>query len=177
MTSLTEKIAVALHARKYGGGWLARCPGHQDRTASLSLSERNGRVLVHCFAGCAQDEVIGALRLRGLWPERAQPRDHRRDHVDEEWRGDLQRVAWWRHGAAALAEELLDILPSVSPERLPLTRLLTDLRSLSDESLISTYREFRRRDSEFTAAMVRAGRVSVARAQRRLARWIMRGMK
>ena len=29
---------------------------------------RDGRVLVHCFAGCSQDAVIGALKAADLWP-------------------------------------------------------------------------------------------------------------
>lgn len=65
-----ERIARELGgARKSGAGWVARCPAHDDRNPSLSLSERNGKLLVHCFAGCPQDAVIDALRDRGLWPE------------------------------------------------------------------------------------------------------------
>jgi hypothetical protein len=66
-----EAIAQALQARRTGPGrWMARCPAHDDRAPSLSIAERNGSVLVHCFAGCRQSEVIAALRARGLWPER-----------------------------------------------------------------------------------------------------------
>jgi len=46
------------------GNWLACCPSHEDRTASLSVRELDdGRVLVHCFAGCSVDEVLGAVGL------------------------------------------------------------------------------------------------------------------
>jgi len=44
------------------------CPAHDDRNPSLSVTEHDGRVLVHCHAGCAQDAVLAALRARGLWP-------------------------------------------------------------------------------------------------------------
>ena len=43
--------------------WVARCPAHDDRDPSLSVSVKDGRVLLHCFAGCAPDEVLGAVGL------------------------------------------------------------------------------------------------------------------
>src|SRR4030095_13884447 len=51
-------------AKKTGDQWLARCPAHDDRTASLAVREGDdGRVLVHCHAGCATDAVLAALGL------------------------------------------------------------------------------------------------------------------
>lgn len=56
-----------------GGAWrgksgTCRCPAHEDRSPSFSVSEtRDGRPLVHCFAGCPQGNVIAALKSRGLW--------------------------------------------------------------------------------------------------------------
>jgi len=68
-----HEIARALGgARRSGNSWQARCPAHDDRNPSLSLTERDGRLLVHCHAGCSQEAVIEALRERGLWPEREQ---------------------------------------------------------------------------------------------------------
>ena len=43
--------------------WVARCPAHDDRDPSLSVSVKDGRVLLHCFAGCGPDEVLGAVGL------------------------------------------------------------------------------------------------------------------
>jgi hypothetical protein len=57
--------------RPYGDGWTARCPAHEDRTASLSVAEGDdGRALLHCFAGCHINNVVGALglHLRDLFP-------------------------------------------------------------------------------------------------------------
>ncbi|MBM3773422.1 MAG: virulence-associated protein E [Acidimicrobiia bacterium] len=65
-----ETIAARLDGRRVGGGWMARCPVHHDRTPSLSLREVDGRLLVCCHAGCSQDDVIAALRARGLWAAR-----------------------------------------------------------------------------------------------------------
>lgn len=43
------------------------CPAHQDNSPSLSVTVKDGRLLLHCFAGCSQQAVIHALRERGLW--------------------------------------------------------------------------------------------------------------
>jgi hypothetical protein len=70
-----ETIAKTLGGRKAGPGWTARCPAHDDRTPSLSISDSDdGKVLVRCHAGCEQERVIASLRSRGLWEERG----HRR---------------------------------------------------------------------------------------------------
>jgi hypothetical protein len=53
--------------------WMACCPAHADRSASLSIRELDdGRILVHCFAGCPVHEVIGAagLTIDELFPPR-----------------------------------------------------------------------------------------------------------
>jgi hypothetical protein len=55
------------------GSWLACCPAHDDKTASLSVRELDdGRVLVHCFAGCSVGEIVSAvgLELSDLFPLR-----------------------------------------------------------------------------------------------------------
>ena len=65
-----EVIAKALGGRKACGGWMARCPAHDDRTPSLSIRDADdNKVLVRCHAGCDQERVIAALRGRGLWAE------------------------------------------------------------------------------------------------------------
>jgi hypothetical protein len=72
--SSAESIAKALGGRKVGSGWIARCPGHDDREPSLSISTGDqGKVLVRCHAGCTQAAVVEALKVRGLWPGRGCP--------------------------------------------------------------------------------------------------------
>lgn len=53
--------------------WSARCPAHADKGPSLSIRETDdGRVLVHCFAGCSVHEIVQAvgLELSDLFPQR-----------------------------------------------------------------------------------------------------------
>lgn len=92
-----ENIAKGLG--KYNtvaGGYTAPCPAHDDKNPSLSISDgENGKVLVHCHAGCDQGAVVDALKRRNLWPEaepkreRAAPREKKQiiatyDYVDPE---------------------------------------------------------------------------------------------
>ena len=51
--------------------WMARCPAHPDRNPSLSISLKEGKVLVHCFAGCAPEAVLEALGL--TWRDLREP--------------------------------------------------------------------------------------------------------
>lgn len=69
----TEDLLRRLHGvRRSGSGYVARCPAHEDREPSLSVSEgEDGRVLLHCHAGCSTEAVVQALglRLADLMPE------------------------------------------------------------------------------------------------------------
>ena len=67
MTIPAPAISEALNGRPSGSGYVCECPAHVDLRPSLSVTARDGRVLVHCHAGCAQSAVIGALRRQGLW--------------------------------------------------------------------------------------------------------------
>ncbi len=58
-----------------GRGHACQCPacaaqGRDRSRNNLSVHERDGKLLVKCFAGCEQDAVIAELRARGLWLER-----------------------------------------------------------------------------------------------------------
>lgn len=51
----------------------AQCPAHPDKGPSLSIRETpEGSVLLHCFAGCEVQAVVGALGLEmtDLFPPR-----------------------------------------------------------------------------------------------------------
>ena len=58
--------------RRVGKGWQALCPAHADSNPSLSIDEgADGRVLIHCHAGCGWQDVLEALGLspRDLFPQ------------------------------------------------------------------------------------------------------------
>lgn len=72
--SADQLLAQLESVRRSGQGrWAAKCPSHKDRTASLSIRELDdGRVLVHCFAGCSVHDVLSAtgLDMADLYPEK-----------------------------------------------------------------------------------------------------------
>ncbi len=44
--------------------WMASCPAHDDSNASLHLTEmQDGALLMKCFAGCSQDDILQAVGL------------------------------------------------------------------------------------------------------------------
>ena len=45
-------------------GWMAQCPAHQDRNPSLSIREGEGKILLHCFAGCTVEAICVALGIK-----------------------------------------------------------------------------------------------------------------
>lgn len=68
--------------RKSGDGFIAKCPAHDDRSPSLSIKQcDDGRILLHCFAGCDVEDVCSALglTLADLMPEK--PLDHLKRRV------------------------------------------------------------------------------------------------
>ena len=58
-------LSDALEGRREGHEWRCRCPVHGGR--SLCVTEKNGRILLMCRAGCSQGEVISELKRLGLW--------------------------------------------------------------------------------------------------------------
>lgn len=59
-----QNIITKLQAKRHGKQWLAKCPAHDDRQASLSIGHADdGKILLKCFAGCAADNVVEKLGL------------------------------------------------------------------------------------------------------------------
>jgi len=169
-----DYIARGLHARWCGTHWMASCPAHKDRSPSLRICEKDGKVLVHCFAGCSQGEVIAALRALGLWPER--PYEHvttaeeRRAWIRERRRVEryLPAAELWRRMALIFGEEILDQLKStIWDSSLPQpwlceitqwTDILKRWKGLDGFGLVEEYLSQKRSDPRLTKAMIRAAR-------------------
>ena len=69
-------------------GWSACCPAHDDSSPSLGISiGDDGRILIHCFAGCSAQEICEAVEIhvRDLFPTqtrgpRVRVQQRRREH-------------------------------------------------------------------------------------------------
>lgn len=75
MSRVDSLLSRLDRVRKTGpDSWMACCPAHADRSASLAIRQADDKTLVHCFAGCSVHEVIGAvgLEISDLFP----PREH-----------------------------------------------------------------------------------------------------
>lgn len=53
------------------GRYQACCPAHNDKSPSMQITDNGQRILIHCFAGCTSDEILGACGLDHsvLYPE------------------------------------------------------------------------------------------------------------
>lgn len=64
---LARELSEKHNGIKSGDGYKIKCPCHEDKTQSLSITARDGRLLLFCHAGCNYKDLIGALGLqRGL---------------------------------------------------------------------------------------------------------------
>lgn len=53
--------------KKSGSNWVACCPAHEDSTPSLSISDGDKGIVVHCHAGCSQESVLNAIEALGVF--------------------------------------------------------------------------------------------------------------
>ncbi len=70
--TIHEFLAGLDRVRRSGDGYVACCPSHEDRDPSLSVAEgADGRILVHCHAGCSTGEICAARSIEEaeLFPE------------------------------------------------------------------------------------------------------------
>jgi len=81
-------IVAGLRGTWHGGYAMVRCPAHADGKPSLSLRQGDRGILVHCFAGCTNEDVLRELRtvsrIRGAPPPNYRP-DAGTGNVDRLW--------------------------------------------------------------------------------------------
>lgn len=115
-----ERVRAALEARdlrpkENGKGLSARCPAHEDGTASLSVSEgADGKVLLKCFAGCEVADVVAALGLtmKDLFPDEPKA-------PAKKSRGKVVATYQYRDEAGVLLFEVLRREPKGFSQRRP----------------------------------------------------------
>jgi Protein of unknown function (DUF3631) len=62
--TIQEVLGKLQGARQSGGQWTAKCPAHEDRENSLSIGEKDDKILLHCFAGCETEAICRALGIQ-----------------------------------------------------------------------------------------------------------------
>ncbi len=61
--TIDDILARLQGVKKNGSGYMACCPAHEDKNPSLSISEKDGKVLLKCFAGCSYEQIMTALNM------------------------------------------------------------------------------------------------------------------
>jgi hypothetical protein len=86
-----------------GAGWMARCSHHADRQASLSIKEGDdGRVLINCFGGCPNLDVVTSAGLS--WVDLFPPRSRERLKA-RVWKGAIALNPQGRPALAAFGDD------------------------------------------------------------------------
>ncbi len=137
------------------GRYLAPCPAHQDRSPSLSIRVLDdGRVLLHCFAGCLVEDVVAAigLTISDLFPDR--PKAHSNSTFKSPHLKPPEALMILGHEIAATAivlEGLLEIFKAGgTPSELALARLrqsfnrINSIRNFTEEGTAPELRQIRR---------------------------------
>lgn len=64
-----ERIIQLTNAIQSGsfGSFVGHCPTHNDNNKSLSITQDNGKILIHCHAGCSQKDIIENLKNNNAW--------------------------------------------------------------------------------------------------------------
>jgi len=98
--TLDQFLELLEGVRKQGAGYIARCPAHEDREASLSVYDSDDKIGLTCHAGCDNADIVTALGITwsDLWykpkgrdlgePEKVY------DYVDEEGQLLFQAVRY-----------------------------------------------------------------------------------
>lgn len=72
-----DEFTRLLDAKQTGRNeWKARCPAHDDKNASLSVSTgRNGSIILKCHAGCNNADILDRMGLKfsDLYPDTESP--------------------------------------------------------------------------------------------------------
>ena len=98
-----QKVVDRLDFCKSAGAnkWMARCPAHDDRGPSLSLTEKPHKVtgeltpLIYCHAGCSSEDVLAAVGLgwEDVLPEKLEHNPAQRTRTPQksldEWKVEI----------------------------------------------------------------------------------------
>ena len=62
--SIDDLLARLKQVRENGTqSWVACCPAHDDHNPSMSVTAKDGKILLHCHAGCTAEDICAALGI------------------------------------------------------------------------------------------------------------------
>ncbi len=63
MSRLENLLSRLTKVKGRAGNYVACCPAHEDKSPSLAVKEQDGKIILHCFAGCSVDNIVGAVGM------------------------------------------------------------------------------------------------------------------
>ena len=63
MIQLSDFLSRLQGVERHGDQYMARCPAHDDRKASLAVKMGDKKIVCQCMAGCAYEDIIAAMGL------------------------------------------------------------------------------------------------------------------
>lgn len=166
-----EEVLDALDAQGilvsgFGDQQVFRCPAHDDRSASGSLTEGDdGRALVYCHAGCEIEDIVEALGLKmgDLFSEKKSV-EATYEYTDEEG-NVLYRVVRFRpKGFTQERWEGNHFTPGLGEVKRVLYRL-PDLREASEVYVVEGEKDVERLRAEGVTATCNVGGANVWRPE------------
>ena len=105
--------------KKSGGSFMARCPAHDDSTASLSITEgKEHPVVLNCKAGCQTADILAKVGL--TWEDLCKPReDEPRNRGEWTPYGEAVAVYDYTDEESNLLFQVLRTVDKKFPQRVP----------------------------------------------------------
>ena len=135
MSQLENLLSRLTKVKGRAGNYIACCPAHEDRNPSLAVKEQDGKIILHCFAGCSVENIIGAvgMEMTDLFPPSDKPTYTPQPKV-RFFASDLLRVIGLEAAIVSVAAYDMahgKVLPKVDLDRLQLAyqRINTALES------------------------------------------------
>jgi hypothetical protein len=63
MSQLENLLSRLTKVKGRAGNYTACCPAHEDKSPSLAVKEQDGKIILHCFAGCSVENIVGAVGM------------------------------------------------------------------------------------------------------------------
>lgn len=119
MDVLRELLLPRLElGRKSGETWMAKCPAHADREASLAIRRGDKHpVVMTCHAGCERADILAAIGL--TWDEMCSPRDAQSARGEWTPNGDAVAVYDYTDEAGNLLYQVLRTADKKFSQRVP----------------------------------------------------------
>ena len=77
--------------------FMVRCPCHNDSTQSLSISEKNGKILLNCFAGCRTEDILhsAGLEMKDLFADKPSFTTPKPPNVEYIYSDKLKKIRYY----------------------------------------------------------------------------------